>query len=124
MVRSLAFIALACLTACAGAARAAPTLIDDRQPVQVRLAVKRVEVSTPENLKKLYRRLEIAADRTCTTDDDADLAVPSLGDQCLAQAVSRTVRDLNIPELSRFDDRNPARRPQVLALADDQRPAQ
>ena len=122
MIRSLAFIAFVCLAATAGAARADPDDADRLEIVHIRLAVKPADLSTPEGLRTLYSRIQIAADRACTDAADTGRPVPSRDQACYAQAVSSTVRDLNIPELSRLDDRGHTY--ETLALADDRRPGQ
>ena len=124
MVRSFALIAFACIAACAGVANAEPDTMDGRSPVHVRLAVKPGDLSTPQGVQKFYRRIEDVADRACTNDDDAGLAVPAQDRDCVRQAVSNTVRNLKIPELSRLDDRQRGQATTDVALADEARRGQ
>jgi UrcA family protein len=116
---SFALMAFACVAASAGAACASPNDSDGRESVTVRITVKSADLSTATGVQTLYRRIKDAADRACTNEADYGLAVLSRDDACVDQAVSGAVRRLNIPALSRLDDRNDARHTSDVALGDD-----
>jgi UrcA family protein len=69
----------------------------------LRISARDLDLSKSEDVAKLYARIKSAASKVCGTDVVTGSHLPSENmKQCVSQAVSGTVEQMNIPTLSSY----------------------
>jgi UrcA family protein len=109
------FTALAALGMLTTAALlASPTVASAGQPstggLQTPVYYNLSDLSTDQGLRRLYRRIETAAQEVCPGYDSADLHVVDLSQECQQQAIARAVAQIGNARLAAIHARTTMRR--------------
>lgn len=97
--------ALASVIAASASAQPRETVsLPDREPSRVTLSSKGVDFTRPSEARAFYARLQSAALKACDSGRDHDLSTYAADRDYAAQALTRTVRELNYTVLTELHD--------------------